>query len=115
MGLLPLGPVLGEHVEAGAGLTPGTCKRAWGVVPCAACPGADPTRPTAHPKHHLLVDTLGLVCTVQVTGADVGDREGFIALLRRLDRRRFPRLRYDWADCGYRGPFLDWTVALDSV
>jgi hypothetical protein len=59
-------------------------------------------------KRHLLVDTLGLVCTVQVTAADVGDRDGAMALLRRLDRRRFPRLRHGWVDGGYRGPFLDW-------
>jgi putative transposase len=43
-----------------------------------------------------------------VTAADVGDRDGAMALLRRLDRRRFPRLRHGWADGGYRGPFLDW-------
>jgi putative transposase len=60
-------------------------------------------------KRHLLVDTLGLVIKVQVTAADVGDRDGAAALLRSLDRRRFPRLRHGWADGGYRGPFLDWT------
>jgi putative transposase len=45
-----------------------------------------------------------------VTAADVGDRDGAMALLRRLDRRRFPRLRHGWADGGYRGPFLDWAA-----
>ena len=44
-----------------------------------------------------------------MTAADVGDRDGAVALLRRLDRRRFPRLRHGWVDGGYRGPFLDWT------
>jgi putative transposase len=58
-------------------------------------------------KRHLLVDTLGLVRKVHVTAADVGDRDGAMALLRRLDRHRFPRLRHGWADSGYRGPFLD--------
>jgi putative transposase len=43
-----------------------------------------------------------------VTAADVGDRDGAMALLERLDRRRFPRLRYGWADSGYQGPFLAW-------
>jgi putative transposase len=106
--------------------------------PCAVCPGADPARAAAHSersdpgqpecqddraggqhgydgakkvngrKRHLLVDTLGLVCKVEVTAADVGDRDGAMALLRRLDRRRFPRLRHGWADGGYRSPFLDW-------
>src|SRR5215207_2515242 len=61
-------------------------------------------------KRHLLVDTLGLVCKVQVTAAGVGDRDGAMALLRRLDRRRFPRLRHGWVDGGYRGPFLDWAA-----
>ena len=60
-------------------------------------------------NRHLLVDTLGLVIKVHMTAADVGDRDGAMALLRRLDRRRFPRLRHGWADAGYRGPFLDWT------
>ena len=59
-------------------------------------------------KRYLLVDTLGLVCKVHVTAADTGDRQGAAALLGRLDRRRFPRLRHGWADGGYRGPFLDW-------
>ena len=43
-----------------------------------------------------------------MTAANVGDRDGAMALLGRLDRRRFPRLRHGWADGGYRGPFLDW-------
>jgi transposase len=59
-------------------------------------------------KRHLLVDTLGLVCKAQVTAADIGDRDGAMALLRSLDRRRFPRLRHGWVDGGYRGPFLGW-------
>jgi transposase len=45
-----------------------------------------------------------------VTAADIGDRDGAVALLGRLDRRRFPRLRPGWADSGYRGPFLDWAA-----
>ncbi len=59
-------------------------------------------------KRHLLVDTLGLIIKVHLTAADVGDRDGAMELLRRLDRRRFPRLRHGWVDGGYRGPFLDW-------
>jgi putative transposase len=59
-------------------------------------------------KRHLLVDTLGLVCKAHVTPADVSDRDGATGLLRRLDWRRFPRLRYGWVDQGYRGEFLGW-------
>jgi putative transposase len=55
-------------------------------------------------KRHLLVDTLGLICKAHVTPADTSDRDGAAALLGRLDRRRFPRLRHGWADQGYRGP-----------
>jgi putative transposase len=49
---------------------------------------------------------LGLVCKAPVTPADTSDRDGAIGLLGRLDWRRFPRLRYGWADQGYRGEFL---------
>jgi hypothetical protein len=49
---------------------------------------------------------LGLVCKAHVTPADVSDRDGATGLLRRLDWRRFPRLRYGWVDQGYRGEFL---------
>ena len=45
---------------------------------------------------------------VHVTAANVGDRDGAVQLLGRLDRRRFPRLRYGWVDQGYRGEFLAW-------
>jgi putative transposase len=43
----------------------------------------------------------------QVTAADVSDRDGAAQLLRRLDRRRFPKLRHGWVDGGYRG--RSWT------
>jgi hypothetical protein len=46
---------------------------------------------------------LGLVCKVHVTAADISDRDGAVGLLRRLDWRRFPRLRHGWVDQGYRG------------
>ncbi len=59
-------------------------------------------------KRHLLVDTLGLVCKAHITPADTGDRDGAAQLLRRVDWRRFPRLRYGWVDQGYRGEFLGW-------
>jgi transposase len=49
---------------------------------------------------------LGLVCKAHVTPADTSDCDGAVGLLRRLDWRRFPRLRYGWVDQGYRGAFL---------
>jgi putative transposase len=54
------------------------------------------------------VDTLGLVCKAHVTAAETSDRDGAVGLLRRLDWRRFPRLRHGWVDQGYRGQFLGW-------
>jgi hypothetical protein len=54
---------------------------------------------------------LGLLLAVHVTAADVSDRDGAAELLRRLDRRHLPRLRYGWADGGYRGAFLAWALA----
>ena len=42
-----------------------------------------------------------------LTATDVGDRDGATTLLRRLDRRRFPRLRYGWADAATWAP--SWT------
>ena len=51
---------------------------------------------------------MGLLLAVHVTAANVGDRDGAARLLGRLDRRRFPRLRYGWVDQGYRGEFLAW-------
>lgn len=66
-------------------------------------------------KRHLLVDTLGLLLAVHVTAADVSDRHGAMALLRRLDRRHLPRLRHGWADGGYRGTFLAWALARSKI
>jgi transposase len=61
-------------------------------------------------KRHVLVGTLGLLLAVHVTAADVSDRDGAMALLGRLDRRRLPRLRAGWVDGGYRGGFLAWAA-----
>jgi putative transposase len=66
-------------------------------------------------KRHLLVDTLGLLLAVHVTAADVSDRDGATELLRRLDRRHVPRLRYGWVDSGYRGGFLAWALARSKI
>jgi transposase len=91
---------------------PPRARRSWTArasrPPSGGRHGYDGAKKLNGRKRHLLVDTLGLVCKVLVTAADVGDRDGAVALLRRLDRRRFPRLRHGWVDGGYRGPFLDW-------
>jgi putative transposase len=71
-------------------------------------------------KRHLLVDTQGLLITVKVLAADIGDREGAKALLLPLVGK-LPRLQLIWADSGYAGdPFKQWVnthlaVRLDIV
>ena len=56
-------------------------------------------------KRHLLVDTLGLVLSVDVTSADVQDRIGAQCLLARL-KVLLPHLKKIWADGAYTGEKL---------
>lgn len=62
-------------------------------------------------KRHLLVDTLGLILALQVTAADVQDRDGAKGPLEIL-RHRFCRLRRVWADGGYAGALIRWVWRL---
>jgi transposase len=62
-----------------------------------------------------LVDILGLLLAVHVSPANVSDQDGAAELLGRLDRRQLPRLRYGWADGGYRGAFLAWALARSKI
>ena len=57
-----------------------------------------------------MVDTLGLLLAVAVHAADIQDRDGAKLVLLRL-AGRFPRLRLIWADGGYAGQLLGWTLA----
>jgi hypothetical protein len=66
-------------------------------------------------KRHLLVDTQGLLMSVKVLAADIGDRDGGKVLLIALVGH-LPRLQVIWADSGYAGPFEDWVKEhLDGV
>ncbi len=58
-------------------------------------------------KRHILVDTLGLLLVVVVTGASVQDRDGARLLFARLSGS-CKKLRKIWVDGGYRGGLLDW-------
>jgi putative transposase len=62
-------------------------------------------------KRHILVDTLGLLLAVVVTGAGVQDRDGATQLLAPL-RSKFSRLRLIWADQAYAGDLITWLWAL---
>lgn len=61
-------------------------------------------------KRHVLVDTLGLLLSVCITPADVGDRRGAKACLG--GKQVFlPRLEKIWADANYTGADLAQTCA----
>lgn len=62
-------------------------------------------------KRHLLVDTMGLVLGLLVTGADVQDRDGAKMLLSRC-WFLFGRLQVIWADSGYLGKLVGWVKSL---
>jgi putative transposase len=68
--------------------------------------GYDGAKKVGGRKRHLPAGTLGIVLKAHVTAADVGDRDGAVVLLDGI-RAQFPRLRYGWADQGYRGAFPD--------
>jgi len=56
-------------------------------------------------KRHLVVDTLGLILGVVVTGAEVSDRAGALEVLPPVLRTQ-PRLEQLWADAGCAGGTL---------
>jgi len=57
-------------------------------------------------KRHIVVDTMGLLLVVLVTGADVHDAVAALELASRLDRTDYPRLRKIWADSKYHNEDL---------
>jgi transposase len=52
-------------------------------------------------KRHIVVDTLGLLLAVVVTGANVDDARGAEQVLGKIEPSAFPRLRHFWADNKY--------------
>jgi putative transposase len=63
-------------------------------------------------KRHILVDTLGLLLAVVVTGAGVDDGIAAPRVLERIDRADYPRLAKVWADRKYHNYDLrDWLAA----
>jgi putative transposase len=64
-------------------------------------------------KRHLLVDTLGLIIAVVVTAANMDDRQGLVALMKRYCASGVTRLRKIWVDGGYDAQWLcDWVRGL---
>jgi transposase len=62
-------------------------------------------------KRHLWVDTLGWIRPVEVTAADVGDRDGLKRVLTRYVAPGLPRLRKLWVNGGSAGADLKGWVA----
>ena len=64
-------------------------------------------------KRHILVDTLGLLLAVLVTGAHIQDRDAAKQLLSGFYRAFWQsfRLKRIWADAGYGGALISWTHA----
>jgi putative transposase len=58
-------------------------------------------------KRHLLVDVLGLVIAVVVTAASVQDRDGAKLVFAKANA---PRVKLVWADAGYAGQLVAWTL-----
>jgi putative transposase len=71
--------------------------------------GYDAGKKVKGTKRHLLVDTLGLLLCVVVHAANIQDREGAKLVLNKA-RGLFPSLRLIWADGGYAGKLIEWTL-----
>jgi transposase len=61
-------------------------------------------------KRHVVVDTLGLLLGVMVTGADTGDRTAAKVLLEQVADAHH-RLALVWADGGYTGSLVEYCLA----
>jgi hypothetical protein len=69
--------------------------------------GYDAAKHTKGRKRHIVVDVLGLILALAVTGANVQDRDGGQLVLKGL-KDRFPRLARVWADGVYAGRLVEW-------
>ena len=73
--------------------------------------GYDANKKIKGRKRHLLTDTLGWLLGLQISAADVQDRDGAKPLMREA-AVQFGRLAKTWADAGYAGKFAAWVKAL---
>jgi transposase len=83
--------------------------RAADTVP-KATRGWDNAKKVNGRKHHIAVDTSGLLLEVLVTSTSVQDRDAARPLLFNLTRAR-RRIRLAWAGSVYAGPLLPWAAA----
>lgn len=78
-------------------------------APQAGPRGVDAGKKTKGRKRHILTDTMGLLLVVLITTGNIQDRDGGKMTLW-YARRRFVRLRHVWADGGYLGKLVTWTL-----
>src|SRR4029077_12631393 len=69
--------------------------------------GYDAAKHTKGRKRHIVVDVLGLILAIAVTGANVQDRDGGQLMLSGL-KDRFARIERVWADGAYAGQLVEW-------
>jgi putative transposase len=74
---------------------------------CNEIRGFDAGKKINGSKRHLVVDTLGLVLIVMVTGANVQDRDAAQGLLTALFQA-YGTIQLVWADSGYAGQLVHW-------
>ena len=63
--------------------------------------GSDAHKKVKGRKRHIVVDTMGLLLAVAITGADVDDAKAAPQALGQLTEDAFPRLRLVWTDHKY--------------
>jgi putative transposase len=69
--------------------------------------GYDGNKKITGRKRHIVVDTLGLLLAVAVTGANADDGTAAPKVLEKLDRQQHPRLEKLWADHKYHNQSLE--------
>ncbi len=103
----------GRHAPPSAGIIDSASGRAAETVG-AGTRGFDASKKINGRKHHIAVDTVGLLICVLVTGADTQDRTAARDLLARL-KHHCPSVPHLWADSGYTGTLIDRARSLFGI